>query len=259
MRTLKLTIEYDGTNYSGWQIQAGQSTVQGTVQEALRRILKEDVDVVGASRTDAGVHAWGQVAHCRTSSDIPCRRILASLRGLLPPAIAVRDVRQVPAKFHAQKSAKKKTYVYLVWNHTIPSALLQNRSWTVWQPLNLTTMRKAAKHLVGRHDFSAFRGRDKETRKTWVRTIYSVDIRKASSPLKSRKTESFPLVLITVTGNGFLKYMVRNIVGTLTEVGRGRTAPGRFLEILRSKDRTQAGVTAPACGLYLAEVSYGKK
>jgi tRNA pseudouridine38-40 synthase len=247
MRTLKLTIEYDGTDYSGWQIQRGQATIQGTIQDVLRRILKEDVDLIGASRTDAGVHAWGQVAHCKTASQIPCKRILASLRGLLPPTIAVRDIRPVSAKFHAQKSAKKKTYVYLVWNHTIPSALLQHRAWTVWQPLNLSEMRKAAKHLVGRHDFAAFQGGDREVRKTSVRKIYDINI---------RRMKNFPLLKIAITGNGFLKYMIRNLAGTLTEVGRGRTSSDRFFEILKSKDRKKAGITAPAYGLYLVSVHF---
>lgn len=241
-RTLKLTIQYDGTHYAGWQIQPHKKTIQGLIQDVLRRVTQEKVDVIGASRTDAGVHALGQVAHFKTRSKISCDKFLIALNGLLPEDISVTDVREVRPSFHAQKGAKKKTYRYLIWNRCYRSALLKDRAWHVWAPLDLKAMRRAARLLIGRHDFAAFRGRLSDT-KTSVRTVY--EIRIEGSPLQ-----------ITVTGNGFLKYMVRNIVGTLVEVGKGRFRPQDVRTILRSKDRKKAGATAPACGLYLVSIEY---
>lgn len=256
-RTIKLTIEYDGTRYAGWQIQPHRTTVQGTIQDALRRITQEKVDLIGASRTDAGVHAMAQAAHFRTKSRMPIARMETSLNGLLPGDISINKVTQVASGFHAQNDAKKKEYRYLIWNHRARSALLKDRVWHIWTPLNLAAMRKAARLLVGRHDFSAFRASRSDTR-TSVRTIYEIKICKGApwrAPIWAQ--QAAPLQ-IAVTGNGFLKYMVRNIVGTLADVGRGRIGPDKVREILRSKDRKKAGATAPASGLYLVRVEYGR-
>lgn len=246
MPTLRLLIEYDGTHFAGWQTQPGKRTVQETIEKVLSRITQEKIHLAGASRTDAGVHALGQVAHFKTSSPLSRSRVLAALSGLLPNDIAVKSVQEVPFSFHAQKDAVRKTYRYLVWNARIRSALLHRRVWHVWAPLNVAAMRRAARYLAGRHDFSAFRGAKSDT-KTSVRRIYKLAI---------SRQRSANLIKIEITGNGFLKYMVRNIVGTLVEVGRGRLAPGDLAGILKSGDRRKAGMTAPACGLYLVRVVY---
>ena len=245
MRNIRLVIEYDGTGFAGWQTQPHKRTVQETIEQILCRITQEKIHLIGASRTDAGVHALGQAANFQTRSRVTCDKLLIALNGLLPPDIAVREVRNV-SRFHANKDARRKTYRYLVWNGPVRNALMRDRAWHVWTPLNLTAMRKGAGHLLGRHDFSAFRGTRSDT-KTSVRRIYQINI--------GRGARTAPLQ-ITVTGNGFLKYMVRNIVGTLVEVGKGRLQPEDIRRILRSKDRKKAGMTAPAFGLYLLKVRY---
>lgn len=243
-RTIKLTLEYDGTCFSGWQIQPNKKTVQQTVQDVLQRITREDVKLVGASRTDAGVHAMAQAAHFRTKSPITLEKIRIALNGLLPTPICVTSVEEAAPDFHAIRGAKSKTYRYVIWNSPARPALQRLRVWHVWDRLNLTAMRKAASYLVGRHDFSAFRGAQSDT-KTSVRQITSASVRK-----KGRE------VHIELSGNGFLKYMVRNIVGTLVEIGRGKRAAAEIAEILGSGDRKKAGATAPAFGLYLVQIVY---
>ena len=255
MRTIKLTIEYDGTRNAGWQIEPHRLTVQGTIQEVLRRITGEEVDLIGASRTDAGVHARGQVAHFRTRSRMPIARMETSLNGLLPRDISIRKVTEAADGFHAQRGAKKKTYRYLIWNHRTRSALFKDRVWHIWTPLNLAAMRKGARFLVGRHDFSSFRASRSDT-KTSVREIYSLEIKKIPPGPPFSKGGGGDFVQVTITANGFLKYMVRNIVGTLVEVGRARRKADDMKWILKSKDRKKAGATAPASGLYLVGVVY---
>ncbi|HSA58237.1 MAG TPA: tRNA pseudouridine(38-40) synthase TruA [bacterium] len=244
MRTLKLTLEYDGSAFSGWQIQPHKRTVQGTIQDVLRKITQEDIKLVGASRTDAGVHALGQVAHFRTKSRIRPEKFLIALNGLLPPEVAVKSVEESDGGFHAIRSAQSKTYRYVIWNEGSRSALERLRAWHVWDPLNLGAMRRAAKALPGRHDFSAFRGAQSDT-KTSVRRVERVTIQKKG-----------PEVRVEITGEGFLKYMVRNIVGTLVDVGKGRVTPKEFRKILQSRDRKKAGATAPAFGLTLVSIRY---
>lgn len=241
MRNIRLVIEYDGTGFAGWQTQPHKRTVQETIEQILRRITQEKIHLIDASRTDAGVHALGQAANFRTRSRITCDKFLVALNGLLPSDISVIRV----AEIETGSKPKKKIYRYLIWNSPVRSALMGTRAWHVWTPLNVTAMRKGARHLLGRHDFSAFRATRSDT-KTSVRTIYEIKIgRSKGSPLQ-----------ITVTGNGFLKYMVRNIVGTLVEAGKGRLQPEDIRRILRSRDRKKAGATAPAFGLYLVKVRY---
>jgi len=243
-RNIKLTLEYDGTAFAGWQIQPHKITVQQVVQDTLRRITQEDIKLVGASRTDAGVHALGQVAQFRTQSPIRLDKIRIALNGLLSPAVSVQKVEEVDADFHAIRSATSKTYRYVIHNSPFRPALQRERAWHVWDRLNLTAMRKAASCLIGRHDFSAFRGAQSDT-KTSVRRIESVTIRKRGNE-----------IFVELSGNGFLKYMVRNIVGSLVDVGKGRISAEKFAAILKSRDRKKAGVTAPAFGLYLVSVAY---
>jgi len=224
--------------------------------------MQEKIDVIGASRTDAGVHALHQVAHVKTRSKIPCDKLLIALNGLLPEDISVRSVADMKVGFHSQKGVEKKTYRYLIWNERARSAMLRDRAWHVWEPLNLSAMRKAAKHLIGRHDFSAFRAHQSDT-KTSVRRVHRIDLtRPAGHPLLNKervgrgRMSHGALIQFQITGNGFLKYMIRNIVGTLVDVGKGRVKPEEVRKILRSKDRKKAGVTAPASGLYLVLISY---
>jgi tRNA pseudouridine38-40 synthase len=272
MRNIKLLIEYDGTNFAGWQRQPDKRTVQETIEKVLQKITQEKIHLIGASRTDAGVHALGQVANFHTKSEIPCRKFLTALNGLLPADVSVKKVEDVGAglkpaptsTFHANKDAKKKTYRYLIWNAKARSALLKNRAWHVWNPLNLKAIQKGVNCLVGRHDFSSFRGARSDT-KTSVRTIYEIKVGRGNPPWLPVVGAGFPSALggrkpaplqIKITGNGFLKYMVRNIVGTLVEVGKGRLQPHDVGRILESKDRKKAAMTAPASGLYLEKISY---
>jgi tRNA pseudouridine38-40 synthase len=280
LRTIKLIIEYDGTDFSGWQSQSvrdpkvwdspcrqdskgegqfqpGLRTVQGTIASVLHQILREKVNLMGASRTDAGVHALGQVAHFCTSSKMTGERLLISLNGLLPRDISICSVTEVRPSFHASLSAKKKTYVYLIWNSLERSAINRHRAWHVWATLNLSQMRKASKCLIGRHDFSAFRAADSDI-KTSVRRIDSIAIRRGAACCarpSSGAQQAAPLQ-ITVTGTGFLKHMVRNIVGTLVEIGEGKRKAEEMIAILKSKDRRKAGRTAPAHGLCLVSIVY---
>lgn len=246
-RNIKLLIEYDGTHFSGWQTQPRKKTIQKTIETVLGQLTQEKIRLSGASRTDAGVHALGQVAHFRTSSEISSRKLLGALNGLLPPGIVVKEVGEVSADFSANRHAKKKTYQYLLWNSEIPSALLRDRVWYIKVPLQISFMQKAAKYLIGRHDFSAFRGTKSDT-KTSVRTIEKITIQ--------RRGMKGAVVCIQITGNGFLKYMVRNIVGTLVEIGKGRLQIEEMEKILKSKDRRTASMTAPPHGLYLVKVIY---
>ncbi len=288
MGNIKLTIEYDGTAYAGWQIQPGKRTIQGMLTAILGKITQHRVTLIGASRTDAGVHALGQVAHFHTSNPISCFKLLGALNGLLPSDIAVLDVQECPKGFHARESARGKTYRYLILNSPIRHPLWVHRTGYVRNPLKIKEMRQASRYLVGRHDFRAFQGRKAAT-KTSVRKIQSIKISQEhlinsigagpvtgslfSETLRSqacsdarfensslchprKMIDEMALIVITVTGDGFLKQMVRNIVGLLIEVGQGRRPPQEVKEILASRDRKRAGICAPAQGLYLVSVKY---
>lgn len=247
-RHIKLWIEYDGTSFAGWQVQPQKRTVQETLEKILSRMTQEKIHIIGASRTDAGVHALGQVANFATRSSLSCKKLLAALNGLLPEDISIPKIREVGPDFHANKKAMKKTYEYLIWNSRVRSALLRDRAWHLWIPLHLNDMRLAARYLVGRHDFSSFRGSHSNT-KTSVRVIEKIAIHR-------KKMSRNSLIRIQVTGNGFLKYMVRNMVGTLAQVGQGKLTPEDLKRILQSKDRRKAGMAAPARGLYLKRIFY---
>jgi tRNA pseudouridine38-40 synthase len=244
MPTFKITLEYDGTHYHGWQVQPNQPTIQGTIEAAIRQVAQHDVDVIGAGRTDAGVHALGQVAHLATTARLTAEEWHRALNGLLPPDIAVLAVEQVPETFHARFSAKSKLYRYQILTRVHRSALSRSKILHHPYPLDLESMQEAARALVGTHDFSSFQGSPTDTDSP-VCTITRLTIEWFGDEVR-----------FEVEANRFLKQMVRNIVGTLLEVGRGKLKAGDLGEILAAKDRTKAGPTAPAHGLYLVRVDY---
>jgi len=244
VRTIKLTIEYDGTLYHGWQVQPGLVTIQGVVQDCLARILGHPVYVQGAGRTDAGVHAIGQTAHFRCESKHSSAVIMRALNALLPDDIVIRQAEDVHPSFHAQFDAKEKEYRYYLLCQPERSAFFRRYALFVPTPLDLDQMRNALARIVGRHDFFSFSTAGDERENT-VRTITSADIGQEGH-----------LVAITVRGEGFLHKMVRRIVGTLLEVGRGRMGADQITQILQARDKRLAGPSAPPHGLFLMSVRY---
>jgi len=244
LQKLKLTIAYDGSAYHGWQIQPNGITVQEALQQALATMTGESLTVYGSGRTDAGVHAWGQVAHINTSTTIPLNGLWRGLNALLPDDIVIRSVETVTADFHARKSAKAKTYLYCIDNGPQPNPLTRLYSWNIRKTLDISTIYKAADLLQGTHDFISFKAADGETA-TSVRTIKKIRIWKRGSYL-----------FIMIKANGFLKNMVRIIVGTLVEIGAGKRDWQSLAAILAARDRKMAGITAPGKGLMLRTVYY---
>ncbi len=246
-RNIKLVLAYDGTEFHGWQRQAALRTVQEDVEQVLMRILRHPLHVTGASRTDAGVHARGQVANVLTTATIPVPNLLAAIGHHLPSDIALVHVEQVARGFHSSLSAVGKLYRYRIFNaESRPVERFADRhAWHVWYPLDLDVVRAAAAEMVGEHDFAGFASQG-SPRATTVRTVSRIGVRRRG-----------PEVLIDVEGTGFLYNQVRNMVGTLFEIGRGRWEPSRVREILDSGDRGLAGITAPPHGLCLQWVRYG--
>ncbi len=244
MRNIKLIIEYDGTNYYGWQVQPGQVTIQEELQKAIKRITGEDVTLRAAGRTDAGVHAIAQVANFRTESKIPPLSLLKGLNSLLPDDIVIKGVDEVDEGFDARRSARSKTYKYLIFNSPYPSAIYRRFSWHVSYPLDIELMRQGASLLVGEKDFSSFRASGCASRHA-VRTIDYIGLKGDGE-----------LIGIEVRGRAFLRHMVRIMVGTLVELGRGRIGLDDLVRIIEARDRCKAPITAPARGLFLKEVEY---
>jgi tRNA pseudouridine38-40 synthase len=247
MRTLKLTVQYDGTDFVGWQRQSNGIAIQALIEDALAPIEGRAVTVHGAGRTDAGVHALGQVASATLSTALEAPALARALNAVLPPAVRVLAVEDMDEAFHARFSARSKTYEYRIVNAPLVSAFLHRYVWHVPRPLDLEVMRTAAGALVGRHDFAGFQGAGSEVTST-ERTILDLDLDDGGG-------FDLPLV-VRVTGDGFLRHMVRNIVGTLVEVGCGRWDPWRLVAVLDSRDRRDAGPTAPPQGLFLTQVTY---
>jgi tRNA pseudouridine38-40 synthase len=241
---IAIGIEYDGTAYNGWQRQTSGVGIQERVEEALSRVADHPVEAVCAGRTDAGVHATGQVAHFDTSSDRSPRGWLLGANSNLPDDISLLWAQQVGDDFHARFSASARSYEYRILNRLQRSALFRHRAWWVHEPLDAERMREAGRSLVGEHDFSAFRAAGCQSR-TAIREITSLGVVREGD-----------WVTIAVTANAFLQHMVRNIVGTLAAVGRGDEAPGWAAEVLESRDRAQAGMAAPPHGLTLVAVTY---
>jgi len=247
LRTMRLLLEYDGTGLAGWQRQKDRPTVQGHLEAALLRLTGEAATVFGASRTDAGVHARGQVAHFKTRSIHGPAVFQKALNALVPDQIAVLAVEEAPASFHARYHARSKVYEYRLHISPAPSALTRRQAWHIPYPLDLSDVEQALFSLVGEHDFAAFRSVGSPVRST-VRRMFEARLEK----------DPGGQVLIVLEANGFLRHMVRAIVGTLVMVGRGSLGRERFLEIVRSGDRAQAGPTAPARGLCLRQVKYDR-
>lgn len=254
-RVLRLVLEYDGAGFHGWQAQpgaAGRRTVQAVVETALERLVGEPVAVHGAGRTDAGVHALGQVASVALERSVMApEAIRDGLNALLPEDVAVRLVEEAPAGFHARKAAVGKHYRYLLLCRAARSPFLRRRAWHRRGPLDLAAMARGAAALVGRHDFSAFRAAAGAARHP-VRTLRRLTV----APDPAGPVEG--LIGIDLEADGFLMHMARILVGTLVEVGRGRLLPEATAAILAGRDRQGAGPTAPACGLYLVAVRYGE-
>ena len=246
MRNIKLTIEYDGTRYNGWQSQSNGSAIQDKIEDAIYKLTNEKVRIAGAGRTDSGVHAYGQVANFYTSSSIPADKFSFALNTILPEDIVVKKSEEANHDFHAGFSAKGKRYEYLIYNSTHPSALLRNKSWHVFYCLDVESMKEAASYLIGTHDFASFMAKDNDSRmKSTIRTIREASVVREGNIIK-----------IGISGNGFLYNMVRIIAGTLTDVGRGKLKAGCINDIINGRDRRLAGKTAPPQGLYLVEVYY---
>jgi len=243
MRNLRLDISYDGTRYKGWQRLPGtENTVQGKLEQCLSKILGESVEIIGSGRTDAGVHALGQVANFHCQSTIDTDQLLAQLRRYLPEDIGIYSCKEVSPRFHARLNAKEKTYLYRIWNSDKPCVFERKYMTILPEKLDLQAMGEAAEYFCGEHDFSAFCGNPR-FKKSTVRFVRSLEIRSGEE------------IQIRVTGNGFIHNQVRIMVGTLIEVGRGQRSAQSIPDLFGGK-RAEAGFLAPAQGLYLLEVTY---
>jgi tRNA pseudouridine38-40 synthase len=256
MRHIKLLIEYDGTNYHGWQSQRSGGTIQDVITEKISKITGEKVRLTGASRTDAGVHALGQVSVFGTESALSSEVLMRALNANLPMDIRVLGAEETSAEFHPRYDARRKNYFYLLSGEKQPSAFLYKYVWYPRAELDFESMAAAAAHLLGEHDFSSFRAAGCGAKHP-VRTVYSCEIQKLAEIAFMTAALKGNFVKIRIEANAFLRHMVRNIMGTLVEVGRGRTSVDHFKKILESCDRTKAGPTAPAHGLFLEKVIYG--
>jgi tRNA pseudouridine38-40 synthase len=245
MRNIRLLIEYDGTNYQGWQVQPKGKTVQGLIEEKLALLTGETIHLIGSGRTDAGAHALGQVAHFKTKNYMSLSSIQRALNSLLLPDIVIQKIEEVDEGFHARKHSKSKVYEYRILNRELRSAFHRGYVWHIPLKLDLKEMRKATEALVGEHNFSSFQSVGSPTR-TAVRRVIRAEWKRSRDGL----------IRFEIEANGFLKQMVRAIIGTLVEVGKGKISSEEFRRILESRDRKMAGPTAPAQGLFLKEVKY---
>jgi tRNA pseudouridine38-40 synthase len=241
----KIIIEYDGTNYHGWQRQKDDRTIQQEIEKALSTMTAGQVSLNGSGRTDAGVHAFGQVANFLCQTDLSAAVFQKGLNSILPDDIVIKDCRLVDEAFHARYDVKSKIYQYKILNRKIPSAIKRQYSWFIRRELDTAAMRSAVSYIIGSHDFKSFEGTGSPRSHT-TRNIMAADLIEHKNGSLTFKIEA----------DGFLKYMVRNIVGTLVDVGLNKITPAEFKGILESKDRSNASATAPAHGLFLMEVKY---
>ena len=256
-RRILLRVAYDGTNYHGWQVQPNAKTIEGELNRILTQLTGEEIQVTGASRTDAGVHALGNVAVFDTLSRIPAEKFSYALNQRLPEDIVIQSSVQVDDDFHPRHCDCRKTYEYDILNRTFPLPAYRNTAYFLYGDLDLDAMRKACKAFLGEHDFASFCAAGAQVQTT-VRTIYSLEV--LEQPLTGIGRGDIPerLLTIRVRGNGFLYNMVRIIAGTLVEVGRGHIRPEEIEGIIAACDRAKAGPTAPARGLRLVEIAYGE-
>ena len=247
MKNYKITIQYDGTRYNGWQRLGNTSnTIQGKIEDVLSRMVGHSVEIHGSGRTDKGVHACGQVANFKINTELSVLEIKDYLNRYLPEDIAVIDACEINERFHSRLCVKSKTYVYRIWNSNVPDVFRHKYMYTVEDKLNLDAMKKTAEYMLGTHDFSGLSSL-KKYKKSTVRTIYKITVEKQDAE-----------IIITVNGNGFLYNMVRIISGTILEAGLGLRVPESVLDIFENKTREMAGKTLPAKGLMLLEVDYGE-
>ncbi len=247
LRRFAVMLEYDGAAFAGWQLQSNARTDQAALERALRQGFGERRRVNGASRTDAGVHALGQVAAFDLAHSISTKQLVPALNGRLPRSIRVLSARMVPATWEPRKEAVQKTYTYLIHNRVPSSPFWEGKAWQVHQILDVAAMRRAAKQLVGKHDFTSFQASGCVARHP-VRTLKAADVVRQGHMLKLR-----------FTADAFLYHMVRNLAGTLVEVGKGRLTPAEVKKILKARNRKLAGPTAPAYGLYLKKIVLGRR
>ncbi len=245
MYNYKLTLQYDGGRYKGWQkLGDHENTIQETLSRVLSEFAGEETEVIGCSRTDAGVHALGQVANVKLKRRVQPRILMEYLNQHLPQDIGVTEVISVPESFHARYLAKRKTYLYQIWNREHPNPFRRKYSMHVVQSLEIEAMREAAVHFIGEHDFTAF-SNAKSEKKSMVRTIYSIELRSEEG-----------MLFLRICGDGFLYNMVRKMVGVLIEIGLGKLPAGTVPELLTAGDRSRINVLAEACGLFLEKIEY---
>ena len=245
MRNIRLTIEYDGKCYNGWQKQPDKLNIQGTIEKAIERITGEQVDLMASGRTDRGVHALGQVANFKTNSNIPIEKFAIAINSNLKKSILIKSAEEVDERFHSRLTCKKKTYRYVINNSKYGTAIYRNLETHIPIKLNVEEMQKAIKFFEGEHDFKAFKSSGTSS-KSSVRTIYKAEVKQMPNDK----------IWIELTGNGFLYNMVRIIAGTLVEVGLGKIKANEINDIMESKRRENAGKTLPPQGLYLVNVEY---
>lgn len=244
MMRVQLTVAYDGTNYHGWQLQPNGITIESVLNQALSDLLGEHIAVIGASRTDAGVHSLGNIAVFDTNTRIPAEKISYALNQRLPEDIVVQESKETAGDFHPRHCSSRKTYEYKILNRQFPDPTRRKDTYFYHYDLDVEKMREAAGYLVGEHDFKSFCSIHTSA-ETTVRRIYAIDVKKERD-----------VIAIRVAGNGFLYNMVRIIAGTLVEVGNGKRDPSSMQQILSQKDRSAAGPTAPACGLTMIGIEY---
>lgn len=247
MRNIKLTIEYDGKDFNGWQKQPNKLNIQGEIEKAIKQITGEEVDLTASGRTDAGVHALGQVANFKTNSELPIEKFPIALNSNLKKSIVIKSAEEVEERFHSRLTCKQKTYRYVINNSKYGTAIYRNLETHIPMKLDIQKMQQAVKYFEGEHDFKAFKASGTSS-KSSVRTIYKAEVLDAGNER----------IYIELTGNGFLYNMVRIIAGTLVDVGLGKIEPEDIKEIIKSQKRENAGKTLPPQGLYLVKVEYGK-
>ena len=244
-KNFKITIEYDGSCYHGWQRQKKNCSIQDEIEKALKKMTSSKVSLIGSGRTDAGVHAAGQVANFKCDTRLEPEAFFKGLNSLLPEDIIIKDCQLVGMAFHARYDVRSKIYHYKILNRAVPAAVGRQYSWFLRKALDRQKMRAAAAHIIGRHDFKAFEGAGSPRQNT-IREVLSAELIEHEGGI----------LIFQIEADGFLRYMVRNLVGTLVDVGLGKITPADFKDILDSRDRSQAGATAPALGLTLIKVNY---